>query len=63
MISIQSFDATGLNGGSITQVGSVLRYTPATDFIGRDYYNTQSGQGNGYFTNDNRVIVEVRDAV
>ena len=64
VISIQSFDATSLNGGSITQVGNVLRYTPASDFIGRDYFNytAESGQGDGYFTNDNRVIVEVRDA-
>ena len=63
VISIQSFDATSLNGGTITQVGNILRYTPATDFIGRDYFNytAESGQGDGYFTNNNRVIVEVRD--
>jgi len=63
LISIKDFDAISQNGGSITQVGNVLRYTPATDFIGRDYFNytAESGQGNGYFTNNNRVIVEVRD--
>jgi len=64
VITIHSFDAVSLNGGGITQVGNVLRYTPAAGFIGRDYFNyiAESGQGDSYFTNDNRVIVEVRDS-
>ncbi|RUA28568.1 MAG: hypothetical protein DSY76_04205, partial [Bacteroidetes bacterium] len=65
VISIHNFDSISLHGGTITQVGNMLRYTPATDFVGRDYFNytAESGQGNGYFTNDNRVIVEVRDTI
>jgi len=63
-VNIKNFDTVSLHGGIITLQGNKLRYTPAQDFIGRDYFNytAESGQGLGYFTNTSRVIVEVRDS-
>lgn len=62
-ITIKSFDAVSLNGGTITLQGNKLRYTPLPNFVGRDYfsYEAESGQGTGYFTNYAKVTLEVRE--
>lgn len=63
VITIHSFDTLSQNGGSILQDGSNLIYTPPENFVGRDYftYRAQSGSGEGYFTNDAEVLIDVRD--
>ncbi len=63
LISIKSFDSTTANGGTVTSQNGILRYEPAQDFIGRDFflYTTESGSGTGYFTNSAKVLIEVRD--
>ena len=61
-ITIKSFDSNSLKGGTVTQEGNDLVYTPTQDFVGRDYfsYTGQSGNGDGYFTNYGRVMIDVR---
>jgi len=64
VITIKDFDDTSLSGGSITQVGQKLEYTPQQNFIGRDYfyYRAQSGNVNDgtYYWNKAKVFVDVR---
>lgn len=62
LLSIYSFDHTSSSGGSITQMGNTLEYTPPSNFVGRDYfsYTGQSGMGGGFFTNEAEVLIDVR---
>jgi hypothetical protein len=64
IISIDSFDLTSVNGGTIIKEGDNLIYTPADNFIGRDYfsYQAESGSDQGYFTNKAEVLIDVRDS-
>ncbi|NJK39212.1 MAG: tandem-95 repeat protein [Oscillatoriales cyanobacterium RM2_1_1] len=48
-ISISQFDPNSANGGTITQDGDQLIYTPPAGFIGTDTFTYQISDGNGGF--------------
>jgi hypothetical protein len=63
-ISLQSFETSSVNGGTISQSGNSLLYTPPANFIGKDSFSYvgQSGSGNGFFTNEAKVVIDVRSS-
>ena len=56
-ITINSFDTTSVNGGTITQNSGVLRYTPAANFSGSDSFSYTISDG---FSVSNAATVAVR---
>ena len=58
-VSIQSFDATTAQGGTVTKVGSALVYTPAAGFTGSDSFTYAASDPGGLVSNRATVKVEV----
>jgi hypothetical protein len=58
-VSIQSFDATTANGGTVTKVGNTLVYTPAAGFTGSDSFGYAASDPTGLVSNRATVKVEV----
>lgn len=65
VLSIKNFEATSLYGGSITQVGNKLEYTPPTNFRGRDEFTYWAHSGDTsnqtYYWNSAKVYVDTRE--
>jgi hypothetical protein len=59
-LSIRTYISTTVQGGTVTQVGDVLRYTPASGYVGKDliYYEVEDSTG---LYNLDLVHIEVVD--
>lgn len=59
-LSIRTFTASTVQGGTVTQIGDTLRYTPAAGYVGKDliYYEVQDSTG---LYNLDLVHIEVVD--